>query len=274
MSQENVVLVRSAFAAFEEGNVSRMLDLMADDLVTYRADPDGATHRLRGPVPPLPQRTFSRRGVRRPGERWMRGGRVELLVSLDLDEPAPRAFEQLVTVGRRRRCLKLSHQLAQLHRSFFGSHPLTSLVVDGPRVGRPVKVCNGRAFGILRSREGGHLADRRAAKLAARFEVEALGRNVLLGVDPTHERANRAARDLLHRFDEVLDRRGLEEHAGVPQPLVLVQLGQPALGGSEAVFERHDQDVPPGVDRRAADHCSSSCDNWPPIGPKDSATGP
>lgn len=37
MSQENVVLVRSGFAAFEEGNVSRVLDLMADDLVTYRA---------------------------------------------------------------------------------------------------------------------------------------------------------------------------------------------------------------------------------------------
>jgi ketosteroid isomerase-like protein len=44
MSQENVVLVRSGFAAFEEGNLSRMLDLMADDLVTYRANPDGATY--------------------------------------------------------------------------------------------------------------------------------------------------------------------------------------------------------------------------------------
>lgn len=44
MSQENVVLVRSGFAAFEEDNVSRMLDLMADDLVTYRANPDGATY--------------------------------------------------------------------------------------------------------------------------------------------------------------------------------------------------------------------------------------
>jgi ketosteroid isomerase-like protein len=44
VSQENVVLVRSGFAAFEEGNLSRMLDLMADDLVTYRANPDGATY--------------------------------------------------------------------------------------------------------------------------------------------------------------------------------------------------------------------------------------
>jgi ketosteroid isomerase-like protein len=44
MSPENVVLVRSGFAAFEEGNLSRMLDLMADDLVTYRANPDGATY--------------------------------------------------------------------------------------------------------------------------------------------------------------------------------------------------------------------------------------
>jgi ketosteroid isomerase-like protein len=44
MSQENIALVRSGFAAFEQGDVSRMLDLMADDLVTYRADPDGATY--------------------------------------------------------------------------------------------------------------------------------------------------------------------------------------------------------------------------------------
>jgi ketosteroid isomerase-like protein len=44
MSQENVDLVRGGFDAFQEGNLSRMLDLMADDLVTYRADPDGATY--------------------------------------------------------------------------------------------------------------------------------------------------------------------------------------------------------------------------------------
>jgi ketosteroid isomerase-like protein len=44
MSQENVALVRSGFSAFEQGDVSRMLDLMADDLVTYRADPDGASY--------------------------------------------------------------------------------------------------------------------------------------------------------------------------------------------------------------------------------------
>jgi ketosteroid isomerase-like protein len=44
MSQENVELVRAGFAAFRDGDVSRMLDLMADDLVTYRADPDGATY--------------------------------------------------------------------------------------------------------------------------------------------------------------------------------------------------------------------------------------
>jgi ketosteroid isomerase-like protein len=44
MSQENVTLVRSGFSAFDQGDVSRMLDLMADDLVTYRADPDGATY--------------------------------------------------------------------------------------------------------------------------------------------------------------------------------------------------------------------------------------
>ena len=44
MSQENIALVRSGFSAFDQGDVSRMLDLMADDLVTYRADPDGATY--------------------------------------------------------------------------------------------------------------------------------------------------------------------------------------------------------------------------------------
>jgi ketosteroid isomerase-like protein len=44
MSQETIALVRSGFSAFEQGDVSRMLDLMADDLVTYRADPDGATY--------------------------------------------------------------------------------------------------------------------------------------------------------------------------------------------------------------------------------------
>jgi ketosteroid isomerase-like protein len=45
MSQENVDLVRAGFAAFERGDVSEMLDLMADELVVYRADPDDATYR-------------------------------------------------------------------------------------------------------------------------------------------------------------------------------------------------------------------------------------
>jgi ketosteroid isomerase-like protein len=44
MSHDNVELVRGGFDAFHEGDLSRMLDLMADDLVTYRADPDGATY--------------------------------------------------------------------------------------------------------------------------------------------------------------------------------------------------------------------------------------
>jgi ketosteroid isomerase-like protein len=43
MSQQKVELIRAGFAAFERGDVSQMLDLMADDLVIYRADPDGAT---------------------------------------------------------------------------------------------------------------------------------------------------------------------------------------------------------------------------------------
>jgi ketosteroid isomerase-like protein len=43
MSLENVELIRAGFAAFERGDISQMLDLMADGLVVYRADPDGAT---------------------------------------------------------------------------------------------------------------------------------------------------------------------------------------------------------------------------------------
>ena len=45
MSQENVELVRNAFAAFQAGNVSQLTDLMADDLVTHRVDPDNASFR-------------------------------------------------------------------------------------------------------------------------------------------------------------------------------------------------------------------------------------
>jgi uncharacterized protein len=44
MSQESVEIVRGGFDAFQEGDLAQMLDLMADDLVTYRADPDGATY--------------------------------------------------------------------------------------------------------------------------------------------------------------------------------------------------------------------------------------
>jgi ketosteroid isomerase-like protein len=44
MSRENVELVRRGFAAFEQGDLGGMLDLMADGLVTYRSDPDDATY--------------------------------------------------------------------------------------------------------------------------------------------------------------------------------------------------------------------------------------
>jgi ketosteroid isomerase-like protein len=44
MSRDNVEIVRGGFDAFQEGDLSQMLDLMADDLVTYRAHPDGATY--------------------------------------------------------------------------------------------------------------------------------------------------------------------------------------------------------------------------------------
>jgi ketosteroid isomerase-like protein len=45
MSQENVELVRRAFAAFDAGDLGRLRDLVTDDLIVYRADPDGATSR-------------------------------------------------------------------------------------------------------------------------------------------------------------------------------------------------------------------------------------
>jgi len=43
MSEENVEIVRSAFGAFEQGNVSEMIEWMADDLITHRVEPDDAT---------------------------------------------------------------------------------------------------------------------------------------------------------------------------------------------------------------------------------------
>lgn len=49
MSRDNVELVRSAFAAFEDGDLDRLRDLATDDLIVYRAEPDGATsHGLDG----------------------------------------------------------------------------------------------------------------------------------------------------------------------------------------------------------------------------------
>src|SRR5262245_12397458 len=43
MSEENVEIVRRGFEAFQRGGPEAMLDLFSDDLITYRADPDGAT---------------------------------------------------------------------------------------------------------------------------------------------------------------------------------------------------------------------------------------
>jgi ketosteroid isomerase-like protein len=49
MSQESVEIVRSAFAAFGDGDLARLRDLVTDDVIVYRADPDGATsHGLDG----------------------------------------------------------------------------------------------------------------------------------------------------------------------------------------------------------------------------------
>jgi ketosteroid isomerase-like protein len=43
MSEENVDIVRRSFAAFEDGDLDRLRDLVTDDLIVYRAEPDGAT---------------------------------------------------------------------------------------------------------------------------------------------------------------------------------------------------------------------------------------
>jgi ketosteroid isomerase-like protein len=43
MSQENVEIVRRSFEAFQRGGPDAMLDLFSDDVITYRADPGGAS---------------------------------------------------------------------------------------------------------------------------------------------------------------------------------------------------------------------------------------
>jgi ketosteroid isomerase-like protein len=44
MSQENVEIVRAAFAAFEQGNLSVLLESAAEDLITHRVEPDDAIY--------------------------------------------------------------------------------------------------------------------------------------------------------------------------------------------------------------------------------------
>jgi ketosteroid isomerase-like protein len=43
MAQEDVEVVRGAFAAFENRDLDRLGDLVTEDVSVYRADPDGAT---------------------------------------------------------------------------------------------------------------------------------------------------------------------------------------------------------------------------------------
>jgi ketosteroid isomerase-like protein len=43
MSEENVEVVRRSFEAFSRGGPDAMADLFSDDVITYRADPDGAS---------------------------------------------------------------------------------------------------------------------------------------------------------------------------------------------------------------------------------------
>jgi len=44
MSEENVEIIRAAFAAFDQGDMSQLLGLMAEDLVTHRVEPDEAVY--------------------------------------------------------------------------------------------------------------------------------------------------------------------------------------------------------------------------------------
>src|SRR3954453_24240527 len=81
----------------------------------------------------------------------------------------------------------------------------------------------------------------------AGLEIEDLGRYVLLGVDTADEGEDGASGDALHLFDEVRLRCVLEEHAGVPEALVLAHGDHVPLGGGHAVLERRDDDVRPRV---------------------------
>jgi ketosteroid isomerase-like protein len=44
MSEENVEIVRSTFAAFEKGDLTGGLEWAADDLITHRVEPDNAIY--------------------------------------------------------------------------------------------------------------------------------------------------------------------------------------------------------------------------------------
>jgi hypothetical protein len=71
----------------------------------------------------------------------MRRGRIELGACLDLDQPQPRAGEQLVPLARGWARLKPSHQLPQLHHPFvLWKHLVPKLAVEARIrrfVGRP-----------------------------------------------------------------------------------------------------------------------------------------
>jgi ketosteroid isomerase-like protein len=44
MSEENVEIVRSAFGAFERGKLDEMFELVTNDLITHRVEPDNAIY--------------------------------------------------------------------------------------------------------------------------------------------------------------------------------------------------------------------------------------
>jgi ketosteroid isomerase-like protein len=44
MSEENVEIVRSAFGAFERGELDEMFELVTNDLITHRVEPDDAIY--------------------------------------------------------------------------------------------------------------------------------------------------------------------------------------------------------------------------------------
>src|SRR3954447_26677438 len=72
------------------------------------------------------------------------------------------------------------------------------------------------------------------------------------GVQAADEGADLAAGQALDGLTELLDGRVLKEHPGLTQAFVLAHLGEIALGRSQGVLERDDEDVAAGPMRPGA----------------------